>query len=356
MAENGFSDRFEVLGGRTCAVRPCRPASFDLVVANPPFQPRGQGELPPDEERSIAHHEVALTLGEWLDAAARLVRPEGPGGGGVRGRAGWPSCCWPWPSAGCAHSRLRPVYPAPGGARHPGPGRSAPACADRGRSASSRPCWSTRATATRPRCGSSWARRAEVTGAAPGRSRALRLDRRRPGAGHLVRLRAVAGGARDGGHPGGPAALPAWSRPRAPGRSALAALLVTAVGIAASGRVARRRGLKDPQLVCIDEVAGVLVALTAARFELRPGRGGGGAVPGLRHLEALAGPAARAAPARRVGHRRRRSRRGGLGRPAAGRPAACWPAQPSLSGSAAAPALAASQSRFCSSGESSAKA
>jgi phosphatidylglycerophosphatase A len=48
---------------------------------------------------------------------------------------------------------------------------------------------------------------------------------------------------------------------------ALTALLVTAVGVAAAGRVARRRGLEDPQVVCIDEVAGVLVALIGARME-----------------------------------------------------------------------------------------
>jgi phosphatidylglycerophosphatase A len=56
--------------------------------------------------------------------------------------------------------------------------------------------------------------------------------------------------------------------PGGPWAVALAALVVAAVGIAASGRVARRRGLPDPQLVCIDEVAGVLVALTAARLEV----------------------------------------------------------------------------------------
>jgi phosphatidylglycerophosphatase A len=58
-----------------------------------------------------------------------------------------------------------------------------------------------------------------------------------------------------------------WIGPHGPWAVGLAALLVTVVGVAASGRVARHRGLKDPQVVCIDEVAGVLVALTAARFE-----------------------------------------------------------------------------------------
>jgi phosphatidylglycerophosphatase A len=56
--------------------------------------------------------------------------------------------------------------------------------------------------------------------------------------------------------------------PGGPWAVGLAALVVTAVGIAAADRVAARRGLKDPQIVCIDEVAGVLVALTAARVEL----------------------------------------------------------------------------------------
>jgi phosphatidylglycerophosphatase A len=56
--------------------------------------------------------------------------------------------------------------------------------------------------------------------------------------------------------------------PAGPWAVALAALVVAAAGIAAADRVASRRGLKDPQIVCIDEVAGVLVALTAARLEL----------------------------------------------------------------------------------------
>jgi phosphatidylglycerophosphatase A len=44
-----------------------------------------------------------------------------------------------------------------------------------------------------------------------------------------------------------------------------AAVVLALVGVAAASRVAELRGLKDPQLVCIDEVAGVFVALTAAR-------------------------------------------------------------------------------------------
>ncbi len=42
------------------------------------------------------------------------------------------------------------------------------------------------------------------------------------------------------------------------------ALLVTAIGIPAATRVARSSGLKDPQFVVIDEVAGQLITLIAA--------------------------------------------------------------------------------------------
>lgn len=43
-----------------------------------------------------------------------------------------------------------------------------------------------------------------------------------------------------------------------------AALLVTLAGIWASERVVRRLALHDPQIICIDEVAGVLITLAAA--------------------------------------------------------------------------------------------
>lgn len=45
---------------------------------------------------------------------------------------------------------------------------------------------------------------------------------------------------------------------------AIAAAIVTVVGIWSSSRVCARLGTKDPQIVCIDEVAGVLVAWLGA--------------------------------------------------------------------------------------------
>jgi len=53
-------------------------------------------------------------------------------------------------------------------------------------------------------------------------------------------------------------------RPHGPWVVAAAAAIVTAIGIWSSGRVERRLGGKDPQIVCVDEVAGVLVTWIAA--------------------------------------------------------------------------------------------
>jgi phosphatidylglycerophosphatase A len=53
-------------------------------------------------------------------------------------------------------------------------------------------------------------------------------------------------------------------RPHGVGSVAAAALIVTLVGFWASGSVARRLGQHDPQIVVIDEVAGVLVTWLGA--------------------------------------------------------------------------------------------
>jgi phosphatidylglycerophosphatase A len=53
-------------------------------------------------------------------------------------------------------------------------------------------------------------------------------------------------------------------RSRGPVVVAAVGVLITAIGIWASGRVARRLGKKDPQIICIDEVAGVFITWVAA--------------------------------------------------------------------------------------------
>jgi tRNA1(Val) A37 N6-methylase TrmN6 len=74
---NGFGARFAVVAADVRAAGRVPHAAFDLVASNPPFRPLGKGVLPPHAERSLAHHEVALTLAEWLDVAQAALRPEG---------------------------------------------------------------------------------------------------------------------------------------------------------------------------------------------------------------------------------------------------------------------------------------
>ena len=52
-------------------------AGFDVVVTNPPFRTVETSPPSPDRERALAHHEITLRLGEWIEVAARAVRPSG---------------------------------------------------------------------------------------------------------------------------------------------------------------------------------------------------------------------------------------------------------------------------------------
>ena len=52
-------------------------AAFDLVATNPPYRTLAGSRRPPDDERALAHQEIALALAEWVACAARAVRPGG---------------------------------------------------------------------------------------------------------------------------------------------------------------------------------------------------------------------------------------------------------------------------------------
>jgi phosphatidylglycerophosphatase A len=56
-------------------------------------------------------------------------------------------------------------------------------------------------------------------------------------------------------------ALAIWLLPFTPGRLAVALSVVTLIGIWAGSRVERRLGRKDPGVVVIDEVAGMLLSM-----------------------------------------------------------------------------------------------
>lgn len=80
LALNPFAARVQVLHAdvRIAAGQPpLHRATFDLVATNPPFRVVSAGLPSPDPERAQANHEVSLTLDEWLDTAAALVKPTG---------------------------------------------------------------------------------------------------------------------------------------------------------------------------------------------------------------------------------------------------------------------------------------
>jgi tRNA1Val (adenine37-N6)-methyltransferase len=74
---NQFGGRFSVAMADVREPQVVPPGTFDLVASNPPFRPLGTGVLPPHTERSLAHHEVALTLAEWLNVARSALKPGG---------------------------------------------------------------------------------------------------------------------------------------------------------------------------------------------------------------------------------------------------------------------------------------
>lgn len=75
--ENRFDHRFEVVTADVRDHADLAGAGFDLVATNPPFRPVGTGVLPPLSERALAHHEVSLSLGQWLDVAALALSDRG---------------------------------------------------------------------------------------------------------------------------------------------------------------------------------------------------------------------------------------------------------------------------------------
>jgi tRNA1(Val) A37 N6-methylase TrmN6 len=76
-AENGLAERWQVALGDARKAGVVERDAFALVATNPPFRPVGTGVLPPDTEKALAHHEVTLTLADWLDVAVGALRPAG---------------------------------------------------------------------------------------------------------------------------------------------------------------------------------------------------------------------------------------------------------------------------------------
>ena len=109
--DNGWRERLQIMEGDVRRLdAEVGLGGYDLVVTNPPYRPLRTGNVSPHPERAVAHHEVALALGEWLDCAARAVRSGG------RVAAILPAdrtdeLLAALPARGLAPTRLRRVHP-----------------------------------------------------------------------------------------------------------------------------------------------------------------------------------------------------------------------------------------------------
>lgn len=78
IAANGFADRVNIVSGDLLAPpADLAPASFDHVMANPPYMPAGRGNPPPDAMKAKATVEGAAKLADWAHFAAAMVKPGG---------------------------------------------------------------------------------------------------------------------------------------------------------------------------------------------------------------------------------------------------------------------------------------
>ena len=76
--ENGWAARLRIVEGDVrAAAGTLGDGTFDLVATNPPYRTPDVSPPSPNRERALAHHEIALRLNEWIDVAARVLRPGG---------------------------------------------------------------------------------------------------------------------------------------------------------------------------------------------------------------------------------------------------------------------------------------
>jgi tRNA1Val (adenine37-N6)-methyltransferase len=54
-----------------------RPETFDISILNPPYRKLKSGRINPDDQKSIARHEIAGTLHDFLKASTYLLRKSG---------------------------------------------------------------------------------------------------------------------------------------------------------------------------------------------------------------------------------------------------------------------------------------
>ncbi|MDO4490253.1 MAG: tRNA1(Val) (adenine(37)-N6)-methyltransferase [Lachnospiraceae bacterium] len=78
VAYNHLEDRIQIVTGDIKeAAAIFAPASFDVVVSNPPYMTGNHGLVNPEEAKAIARHEILCTLEDVISQAAKLLTPKG---------------------------------------------------------------------------------------------------------------------------------------------------------------------------------------------------------------------------------------------------------------------------------------
>jgi tRNA1(Val) A37 N6-methylase TrmN6 len=76
--ENGWGERLEIVEGDVRGLgERLGEGAFDLVITNPPYRTVESSPPSPNPERALAFNEIALRLAEWVEVAARALRPGG---------------------------------------------------------------------------------------------------------------------------------------------------------------------------------------------------------------------------------------------------------------------------------------
>lgn len=75
---SSLSERIEIVLGDVRNLRESfRGGSFDLVISNPPYYQAGKGRIGPNLERTLARHEVAITMRDIIGASEFLLKEGG---------------------------------------------------------------------------------------------------------------------------------------------------------------------------------------------------------------------------------------------------------------------------------------
>ncbi len=75
---NSLTDRVRIIQGDLRKIASfLKGGTFDVAVFNPPYRRRGSGRINPQEEKALARHELASSLGDFLSAAAYLLKAAG---------------------------------------------------------------------------------------------------------------------------------------------------------------------------------------------------------------------------------------------------------------------------------------